>query len=207
MFRVLGRNTVIGPGLVDLSASVARKFRISERIGCSSGPNPGGVLSQFRSLTSSTGGEVVVLIPIRCVPAMLDGVGGLLFVGEHSELNANSNEQLTDREWLCNVVIRSQRDAAHGVGFRPARRQKNDRQLTEKRIRSNFPTYVPAASFGQADIEKHEVGVDTPAKLGDFFTGRTFRNSVTLLFQVVLHHGNEVCVILDQQNRLHPGNM
>jgi hypothetical protein len=67
-FGVLGRNTVIGPGLVNLDASVARKFRITERIGLQlraeffnlpnhpnfnlvgriiNQPNFGGVLSQF----------------------------------------------------------------------------------------------------------------------------------------------------------------
>jgi hypothetical protein len=67
-FGALGRNTVIGPGLVDLDASVARKFRITERVSAQvrgeffnlpnhpnfnlvgriiNQPNFGGVLSQF----------------------------------------------------------------------------------------------------------------------------------------------------------------
>jgi hypothetical protein len=67
-FGLLGRNIVIGPGLVDLDASVARKFRVTERLAAQiraeffnlanhpnfnlvgriiNQPNFGGVLSQF----------------------------------------------------------------------------------------------------------------------------------------------------------------
>jgi len=67
-FGALGRNTVIGPGLVNLDFSIARKFRITERLGAQlraeffnlpnhpnfnligriiNQPNFGGVLSQF----------------------------------------------------------------------------------------------------------------------------------------------------------------
>jgi hypothetical protein len=67
-FGALGRNTVIGPGLVNLDASLARKFRITDRFGAEfraeffnlpnhsnfnlvgriiNQPNFGGVLSQF----------------------------------------------------------------------------------------------------------------------------------------------------------------
>jgi hypothetical protein len=67
-FGALGRNTVIGPGLVTLDSSIARKFRITDRVGAQfraeffnlpnhpnfnlvgriiNQPNFGGVLSQF----------------------------------------------------------------------------------------------------------------------------------------------------------------
>ena len=67
-FGALGRNTVIGPGLVTLDSSIARKFSITDRVGAQfrveffnlpnhpnfnlvgriiNQPNFGGVLSQF----------------------------------------------------------------------------------------------------------------------------------------------------------------
>ncbi len=128
-----------------------------------------------------------------------------------AQYRMDAGDHFARRKRLDDVVIGAGVKPAHAVAFFTSRGQHDDRNIARRRVASQPAANLYPGNHGHHPVEQDDIRRSFIDQKQGLFAVAGGRNLEAFLFQVVAQQGNEITLVLDDQNAVfyvsdcHPG--